>query len=365
MGSNASPSVRIVRATAGKYVVLIRVSCTRCISPLPYLAAISYSDLCRYRTRGRFSSLHTRIRVSVRGSNLAAMVSTILVILIVSIPNVALGIAVTRELGDLYRLLSDKSASQGSMSAYLMHLLEAPITMLSRYVDLSRLDVRSAFLRWVGAASTFLLSLSGRALSNALSLILEIVVVFFTLFFLFRDGIFIQRSIEALLPLTREQTTRLLSRINETIIASVYGGIGVGFAQGLLTGAAFWVLGFSSPALWGAVASLAIPVVGTGLVWVPATAILLSNGHWIKGLILLACGAVVIAQVDVLVRPYIVSGRAKMNSLLIFFALLGGVEAFGLVGIFIGPVILAVMVVLLDMLREVNAVQEISTTDAK
>jgi len=307
-----------------------------------------------------FHPLHARICISVRGSNLAATLSTVLVILIVFIPTVVLGIAVTRELADLYRLLSDKSIAQGGISAYLIRLLEAPARVLGRYVDLSGLEVRATLLRWVDTASRYLLALSGRALSNVLSLIFKAFVVFFTLFFLFRDGISIRRSITALLPLTNAQSARLVSRINETIIASVYGGIAVGFSQGLLTGVAFWLLSLPSPALWGTVAALAslIPVVGTGLVWVPATAILLLSGHWIKALILSGCGAAVIAQIDALVRPYIVGGRTKMNNLLIFFALLGGVEAFGLMGIFIGPVIVAVAIVLLDMLRELNAVPE-------
>jgi predicted PurR-regulated permease PerM len=85
-------------------------------------------------------------------------------------------------------------------------------------------------------------------------------------------------------------------------------------------------------------------------------------------LILLGWGAAVIAQIDAVVRPYIVSGRAKMHNLLIFFALLGGVKAFGFMGIFIGPVIVSVTIVLLDMLREVNAVPAQmggTTTDTK
>jgi predicted PurR-regulated permease PerM len=199
---------------------------------------------------------------------------------------------------------------------------------------------------------------------------LEIVVVFFTLFFLFRDGGWIQRRIAVVLPLTHKQSTRLVSRISETIVASVYGGIAVGLAQGLLTGVAFWALGLSSPVLWSLVAALAslIPVVGTGLVWAPAAAVLALGGHWIKALILLGWGVAVIAQIDAVVRPYIVSGRAKMHNLLIFFALLGGVKAFGFMGIFIGPVIVSVTIVLLDMLREVNAVPAQiggTTTDTK
>src|SRR5215510_2631247 len=90
-----------------------------------------------------FYPLHARINISVRQPTLAATISTVLVIFVVAIPAVMLGIVVTRELGDLYRSLSEKSAAQGGLSAYLTHLLEAPVKMLGRYVDLSRLDVRS------------------------------------------------------------------------------------------------------------------------------------------------------------------------------------------------------------------------------
>ena len=128
-------------------------------------------------------------------------------------------------------------------------------------------------------------------------------------------------------------------------------------AQGFLTGVAVGVLGFSSPVIWGLLAAMAslLPVVGTGIVWVPAAAVLLLNGHWIKALILIAWGAAIVAQVDAVLRPYVVSGRAKMHNLLIFFALLGGVKAFGIMGLFIGPVVVSVTIAVLDMLREINA----------
>jgi predicted PurR-regulated permease PerM len=136
----------------------------------------------------------------------------------------------------------------------------------------------------------------------------------------------------------------------------VYGGIAVGLAQGSLAGLAFWVLGLSSPVLWGLVAALTslIPIFGTGIVWAPAAIILLLGGHWIKALILFGWGAAVVAQVDAVLRPYVVSGRAKMHNLLIFFALLGGVKAFGIMGLFIGPVVVSVTLAVLDMLREIN-----------
>ena len=204
--------------------------------------------------------------------------------------------------------------------------------------------------------SRYLVAVGATAVSNIFSLILGIVVVFFTLFFLFRDGLRIRQSIAAGLPLTGQQARRLVTGISETIVASVYGGIAVGLAQGSLTGLAFWLLGVSSPVVWGLVAAMAslVPVVGTGMVWVPAAVVLVVSGHWVKALILVGWGAAVVAQVDALVRPYVVSGRAKMHNLLIFFALLGGVDAFGIMGIFIGPVVVSVTIAVLDMLREIN-----------
>ena len=305
-----------------------------------------------------FYPLHTRVHLFVARPNLAATLSTVLVILIVAIPATVLAVVVTGELRDLYAALSERSAAQGGVNASFRKLMEVPIGLLGKYIDMSRLDFRSTLLGWVDAASRYLVAASGRVVSNVLSLLLETVVVFFTLFFLFRDGVSFRRRIAAVIPLTSKQSTRLVSRMSETIVASVYGGIAVGIAQGLLTGLAFWILGASSPVLWGIVAALAslIPVVGTGLVWAPAALVLAIGGYWVKALIMLAWGAAVVAQIDAVVRPYIVSGHAKMHNLLIFFALLGGVKAFGFMGIFIGPVIVAVTIVLLDMLREVNVI---------
>ena len=200
-----------------------------------------------------------------------------------------------------------------------------------------------------------------------MSLMLDTIVVFFILFFLFRDGPKIHHGLAESVPLTHQQAKKLMARISEIIVASAYGGIAVGFAQGSLTGVAFWVLGLSSPVVWALLASLAslVPLVGTAIVWLPGAVVLLASGHWIKALLLFGWGAAVVAQVDALVRPYVVSGRAKMHNLLIFFALLGGVRAFGFIGIFIGPVVVSVTVVLLGMIRESNALsQEVDRPEA-
>ena len=303
-----------------------------------------------------FYPIHVRITALIRRPNLAATISTLLVMLVVAIPTLFLGAVITRELRDVYQSLSDRSAVQGGFSPYVMHLLEAPLRFLSAYIDVSRLDLRSALLGWLDGASRYLMALGTTAVSNIFSLALGVVVAFFTLFFLFRDANRIKQAVADSLPLTAQQRGRLTARISETIVASAYGGIAVGLVQGSLTGVAFWILGLHSPVLWGSVAGIAslVPVVGTAVVWVPGAVVLFVSGHWVKALILAIWGALIVSQIDALVRPYVVSGRAKMHNLLIFFALLGGVEAFGIMGVFIGPVIASITVALLLMLRELN-----------
>jgi predicted PurR-regulated permease PerM len=95
-------------------------------------------------------------------------------------------------------------------------------------------------------------------------------------------------------------------------------------------------------------------VVGSALVWAPTAILLFVGGHWIKAVVLLAWGAGVVGQVDAIIRPYVIGVHVKVHTLLVFFSLLGGVEAFGIVGIFIGPVVLSVTMAILGMLRKTD-----------
>lgn len=303
-----------------------------------------------------FYPLHVRVKRLIVRPQWAASVSTLVVILVVILPTVLLGIAVTRQLGELSQALNEKGVSQSGLTHYVVQAIQGPLSVIGRYVDLSGVDLRSSVLDAADRVRSYLIGVGKSAAKNLPGMLLKIVVVFFTLFFLFRDGPRIVRHTLALLPLTHEQAKKLLHSISDTIVASVYGSVAVGGAQGFLTGLAFWVLGLPSPlvaAVLAAVASL-IPVVGTALVWVPGAVLLLLTGHGMKALILLAIGSAIIAQVDVVVRPYVVSESSKLNGLLIFFALLGGIEAFGIMGVIIGPVVISITIAVLHMLQEIN-----------
>lgn len=312
-----------------------------------------------------FFPLHARMRLLIRHSNTAAALSTVLVMLIVMVPALVLGVTVSRELTEAYQSLSRQSVSQGAPSPDWSQLLERPLRMIGRYVDLSGFDVRATLLRWLEQASRYVLAMGAAALSNVFSFAVDLVVIFITLFFLFREGRRILRRAAAVLPLSAEQVERLFTTINHTVIANVYGGLAVAGAQGLLTGLALWVLKVPSPIMWGlltAVASL-VPVVGSAMIWAPVCLALVVGGHWGKALLLLGWGAAVVGQVDTLVRPYVIGKQVKVHTLLLFFALLGGVKAFGIMGVFIGPVVLSFTAAVLGMLEEMNSSPQPSQQD--
>src|SRR5882724_2726253 len=228
-----------------------------------------------------------------------------------------------------------------------------PMQWIGRFVDLSQIDLRASVLSRLRELSSSLVTEGWMIVGGVTSFAFNSAITLFTLFFLFREGRSMRRRVAAVLPLSSEQVEKLFGGIENTLMGTVYGGLAVAAVQGTLIGLALWVLGIPSPVLWGVVASFfaLLPVGGTAAVWVPASIYLLASGSWIKAIILVGWGLVVFL-IDNVLRPYLIGGRTQLHPLLIFFAVFGGLNVFGFLGLFIGPVILAVTITLLGMLRD-------------
>ena len=163
----------------------------------------------------------------------------------------------------------------------------------------------------------------------------------FALFFLMRDGDVIGRELRTLLPLPPAQSERVIRGTRNLVIASVGAGILVAIAQGTIGGVAFWP-GTRRPAFWGVVMAFCslIPVVGAALVYRRRLAAALRQHR--QSIAMAVIGALGISMADNVLRPLLLSGRTQVNGLIIFFGLLGGVAAFGFIGLVLGPVILVV-----------------------
>jgi len=289
----------------------------------------------------------------MRKPSLAALASTIIILLLIAIPAAAIILAIRNEVAGLYTLIDQKSTESGGLSPYLSHLLERPIHWIGTFVDLSQFDLRATLLGRLRELSSFLVSEGWMIVGGVASFALKSAIAFFTLFFLFREGRSLRRRLAAVLPLSNEQVEKLFGGIENTLMGTVYGGLAVAAVQGTLIGLGLWVLGVPSPVLWGVVAAFfaLLPIGGTAAVWVPASIYLLASGSWVRAILLVGWGLVVF-MVDNVLRPYLIGGRTQLHPLLIFFAVFGGLNVFGFLGLFIGPVILAVTITLLGMLRD-------------
>ena len=171
------------------------------------------------------------------------------------------------------------------------------------------------------------------------------------LFFFLSERERMLAGLRSLLPLSAPEATHLFRRVADTIHAVLYGTLAVALIQGALGGLMFWWLDLPAPILWGsAMAAMAIvPIIGTAIIWGPASLFLLLQGSPEKALILTAWGAIVIGLVDNLLQPAIVKDRLHAPFVPVFIAMIGGLTAFGAPGVILGPVLLAVAIALIDI----------------
>jgi len=296
-----------------------------------------------------FAPLVRRFTGITRHRTLAAVFGVALAILLVVIPASFVATAATRELRGVFTQLTARSAAEGGWSELLRGYSDPALYWLAAYTGVQPEELRAALIERVTQAGGALLRSTTALASGLTEAILQLVVAVMTLFFLLRDGDKILAHLRSHSPLPNRQTDELIASTASAVVANVYGVMGVAASQGVLAGIGFWLVGLPSPVLWGLVTALfsMVPLVGSSLVWVPAAIMLAAGGAWPRALILVAWGGGVVAMSDNIVRPWIIGQRTNSNPLLVFFALLGGAKLFGLAGLFIGPVVLAVTGVML------------------
>jgi len=182
---------------------------------------------------------------------------------------------------------------------------------------------------------------------NTFDFVIRLGIMLYLLFFLLRDGRALAERIREAIPLRGEQKTALFARFADVVRATVKGGILVAMAQGTLGGIAFWFLGIHAALLWAVLMAFLslIPAIGSALVWAPVAIYFLATGAIWQGIGLILYGVLVIGLVDNLLRPFLVGKGSKLPDYVVLISTLGGIEAFGLNGFVIGPLIAAMFMV--------------------
>ncbi|HME45211.1 MAG TPA: AI-2E family transporter [Syntrophorhabdales bacterium] len=198
-----------------------------------------------------------------------------------------------------------------------------------------------------------LLGPAGGRISDIITGAFDFVLMAFTLFFLLKDGPKFLEKLRDYMPFPEYEKKQLAKQIKDVVVSTIYGGVVVALAQGLIGVIAFAVVGIHAPVLWGMAMSITsfIPIVGCALIWVPATLYLFAKGLTTQAVILAAIGIFVISAVDNILRPIIIRGRVSMPLLLVFFSVFGGIQVFGLLGLVLGPLVVAVFASVVGIFR--------------
>ncbi len=209
--------------------------------------------------------------------------------------------------------------------------------------SLQNLDLIGALRQAAERIASVVASSLGSMLKNLFSFLVNLFILLFALFFVFRDGEKLLRAVRHLIPFEREIQDDMLKESRDLIFASVAVALLIAAIQGALGGLAFELTGLPGPVFLGVLVAFfsIVPVVGSSLIWIPAAGWLVFNGHWGKALVILAiCGGVA-GLADNIVRPLLLRNRTRLNDLLLFVSILGGLNVFGLLGLVVGPTIVA------------------------
>jgi predicted PurR-regulated permease PerM len=300
-----------------------------------------------------FHPLFLRLKAMTCNRNWAAFLSLALLLAALAALIALLAFVVQREITSTYAWFKANTVARDGWTTAFSSWIDKSAGWIGLKIGISPDVVRDTALARVDEASAAMIKKTGDVIASVGTISVSLVLTFVSFFFFIREGTQLIARGSWLIPLDSEQKRRFIEQTQSSIQANVVGVLLVAAVQGLLLGIGFWFLGVPSPILWALVTSACslIPLFGAALVWVPGAVYLFLTGSWIKGVILLAWGAGVVSLSDNIVRPWVISERLKLSPIILLFALLGGVEVFGPLGIFLGPMIFSIAASLGQMLR--------------
>lgn len=292
-----------------------------------------------------FYPWHERLEARV-GAGRAAALSTLGVALVLILPTLLVMTAFVHEGLEAVRRVQDALAHGD-----LPWVQRAWAWVQQRAVGQPVSDLRTIAREGAERVAGFLALQAGAVLRNVALFLFHLFVVVFAMFYLFRDAGEIVAGMRRLLPFEAGHRERLIAQARDLIFASVTSSLIVAALQGFLGGLVFALLGLGAPVFWGVVMAFfaLLPLVGAWVVWLPAAGWLMLNGQVGRGVILVGLGAGVIGLVDNVLRPMLIGGRTRLSGLLVFISVLGGIGLFGVLGVVLGPIVVATAASVFDV----------------
>lgn len=291
------------------------------------------------------SPLDDRLNRHLKHARISAAIVSLGMVVLVFVPLLLISLVMVRQAADLVQYSFGDAGWIEGLKAILLPIIsllpENVQTSILTY-DFSQLGITVAGMAFQNIGNIF---------SSATALILNTFLFFIALYYLIVDREKIYKELLALSPLKNSVDAKILKRIVGTVRSVVFGVLILAFVQGVFAAIGMTIFGVPGALIWGAVTMLAalVPLVGSALVLVPAVLYLLFTGSTAAGIGLFIWAVIVVGLADNILGPYLIRGTTHMHAFLVLISVLGGIQAFGYIGVIAGPTILAALLALIEL----------------
>lgn len=297
-----------------------------------------------------FAPIHARLQKWMKGSESGAALGTVLVVLCaILVPLIFLGILMFKEVLSIYGTLSQGNVALSALDSLIAFVENGIHKFIPDFqIHANIYAYAEAFLKWLAShLNTFF--------SGILSFIFQMFIIVVAMFFMYRDGSRLRAFALKWSPLNDDYDESIIARVETAVSSVVTGALTTAIVQGFMVGIGFSIFGIPNPILWGVIATVAalIPLLGTGLITMPAGAWLLLTGHIGAGIGLIMWGLVCVGLIDNVLNPYMMKRGMNVHPFLILLSVFGGLVYFGPVGFLAGPIVLAFFFALLEIYPQI------------
>lgn len=287
-----------------------------------------------------FYPFYTWFSRRIKNKKVSSIIAIVLILLIIIIPSFFIVGSLVKQTINFFNTFDVESFNR--VNEYVVNTL-GPKADLTTNINEFLVSIKDFI-----AKSAF--SIAGSVAGISVGLF----IMFFIMYYGFIEGASWFTKIREFIPFNRKRRERLVREIKDVTQAVIYGQIFIALLQGTLGGIGFFIIGIKNPVFWGFVMTILafLPVIGTGLVWIPAAIIQFANSNILGGIFLLVYGFFIVAGVDNLLRPRIISGKGRIHPVVALVGVLGGLKVFGFIGIIIGPLIAALFIAMAEFFYE-------------
>ncbi|HUR82933.1 MAG TPA: AI-2E family transporter [Thermoanaerobaculia bacterium] len=320
----------------------------------PFMTAILLGAIIVTLTFGVFKRVRARMKDS---SNRAAVVMLLGITFVIVIPALILVILLVQQANVVVEKLQSGDAQAMLKRIDVASLLE-PIRRVAPKFDPKTLNPDRMLLPALQQIPGWVARHGGAVLGGLAGMVLGFALVLLSMFFFYVEGEEIVQQLSILSPLPKRYDREFAARFKDVIDATFRGQVFTGLAQGAMTGIGMAIAQVPGAGFWGAVAALLslIPMVGAAAVWVPASIYLVISASmgsrpWWQAIFMILWGVIPVSLVDNIVRPWAMRGKAQLPAIPLLFAVLGGMQAFGFVGLVIGPLVFSLLMSIIEIYK--------------